>query len=262
MDSSTPYTVAALSLTAIKGLRIRRLEEVWIGPAGVREDRRFYLVDERGRMVNAKRLGALQSVQAEYDDDARRLSLTFPDGSTVVGAVELGEAVDTTFFSASLPARPVLGPFAAALTAWAGETLRLVEANPARPAVDRGALGTVSLVSSASLARLAEQAGADGIDGRRFRMLLEVAGPEAHEEDSWIGRSLRVGQALVRLHGHVGRCLVTGLDPQTGHPDLPTLDLLRAYRDGLQSTEPLPFGVHGAVLEPGRVRVGDPVTPQ
>jgi hypothetical protein len=38
------------------------------------------------------------------------------------------------------------------------------------------------------------------------------------------------------------------------------LDTLAAYRrEG--RTEPLPFGVHGAVVQPGRVRVGDPVRP-
>jgi MOSC domain-containing protein YiiM len=41
---------------------------------------------------------------------------------------------------------------------------------------------------------------------------------------------------------------------------LPTLDLLRSYRAELGSTEPLPFGVYGRVLEGGLVRVGDPVT--
>jgi MOSC domain-containing protein YiiM len=42
---------------------------------------------------------------------------------------------------------------------------------------------------------------------------------------------------------------------------MPTLDLLRAYRAGLESTEPLPFGVYGRVLRPGTVRVGDTVAP-
>jgi MOSC domain-containing protein YiiM len=43
--------------------------------------------------------------------------------------------------------------------------------------------------------------------------------------------------------------------------DLPTLDLLGSYRDAVESTEPLPFGVWGRVVEPGTVRVGDEVVP-
>jgi MOSC domain-containing protein YiiM len=43
--------------------------------------------------------------------------------------------------------------------------------------------------------------------------------------------------------------------------DVPTLDLLGSYRgsDAIESTEPLPFGVWGRVVEPGTVRVGDEV---
>ena len=43
--------------------------------------------------------------------------------------------------------------------------------------------------------------------------------------------------------------------------DLPTLDILGDYRGALDTTEPLPFGVWGRVLEPGTIRVGDEVTP-
>ena len=48
-------------------------------------------------------------------------------------------------------------------------------------------------------------------------------------------------------------------DPDTGVPDLDTLATLKAYRDDVPTTEPLPFGVHASVLEPGRVRIGDEV---
>ncbi len=37
------------------------------------------------------------------------------------------------------------------------------------------------------------------------------------------------------------------------------LDLLRSYRGGLDTTEPLAFGVYGEVVEPGRVALGDRV---
>jgi uncharacterized protein YcbX len=253
------WTIAALSVTPVKGLRVSPRQTLWLGPDGARENRRFYLVDESGRMVNAKRIGALQTVVADYDDAARTLALTFADGTSVSGEIELGEEIDTTFFSLSLRSPTVLGPFSAALSEHLEAPVRLVEADPRRPAVDRGKLGAVSLVSTASVERLAAVAARDTVDPRRFRMLVEVAGPDAHQEDGWVGRSLRVGDARVLVHGHVGRCLVTGLDPDSGKADLPTLDLLRGYRGELDATEPLPFGVYGQVVEPGRISVGDPV---
>jgi uncharacterized protein YcbX len=54
-------------------------------------------------------------------------------------------------------------------------------------------------------------------------------------------------------------CLVTSRHPDSGEMDLPTLDLLGSYRSDAGTTEPLAFGIHGEVVEPGAVRVGDPV---
>jgi uncharacterized protein YcbX len=147
------------------------------------------------------------------------------------------------------------------LSDYTGTELRLVQADPDRGGVDRGAAGGVSLISEASVARLEAVADGRTVDSRRFRMLLEVAGPDAHEEDEWVGHTVRVGQALVAFRGHVGRCLVTSQSPDTGIVDLPTLELL-GYRRGLATTEPLAFGIFGEVLEPGLVRLGDGVTPE
>jgi hypothetical protein len=119
----------------------------------------------------------------------------------------------------------------------------------------------VSLVSRGSLRRLGEQGGIEPYDVRRFRMMIEIDGVAAHAEDDWMGQRLQIGSAVLRFDGHVGRCLVTGRDPETGESDMPTLDLLRAYRTDLETTEPLPFGVYGRVLRPGTINVGDTLGP-
>lgn len=253
----TSPTVAALQTTPVKGLRVVARDAIELTETGVADDRRFYLVDARGRMVNGKQLGALHAVVATLDDDG--LGLAFPGGETVRGPVVLAdETLATTFFSRPTPARELLGDFGAALSEHVGRSLRVVE-GVHRKALDRGRGGAASFISGASL-RAIERLASDQVDARRFRMLVEVDGlEEAHEEDTWVGRSVRVGAALVRVRGHVGRCLTTQRDPETGTPDVPMLDLLRFYRSGLDTTEPLAFGVYGEVLEPGRVAVGDPV---
>ncbi len=113
------------------------------------------------------------------------------------------------------------------------------------------------MVSRGSLERLREEAGVDEpIDGRRFRMMFEIDGVAAHAEDEWIGSTVGIGAAEIAVNGDVGRCVVTSHDPERGVTDLDTLGTLVLYRrEG--RTEPLPFGVYGAVARPGRVQVGD-----
>jgi uncharacterized protein YcbX len=251
--------VAGLATTPIKGLRVAARPEVLLGRGGVRCDRRFFLVDELARMVNGKHLGTLNTIAAEFDEQEQRLTLEFRGGEVLSGAVERGRELEARFFSRARAARTVLGPFSAAISEHAGQPLRLVELADGSSSIDRGGQGAVSMISRASLAALAQAAAEREIDGRRFRMTIELAGVDAHEEDGWIGRELTVGQARIALNGHVGRCIVTSRHPESGELDLPTLDLLRAYRDGADTTEPLAFGVYGAVLREGVVRVGDAV---
>jgi uncharacterized protein len=150
----------------------------------------------------------------------------------------------------------VVGPWSEAVSSWIGEPLTLVR--PERGAVDRGSAGAFSLVSRASLVELGRVAGVGGpVDGRRFRMLFEIDGLRAHEEDGFVGRRFRLGDAVVRFTGNVGRCVVTTRDPDSGESDLETLQLLGSYRAGVATTEPLPFGVYGEVIVQGRVRLGD-----
>jgi uncharacterized protein YcbX len=251
-------TVTALSVTPVKGLRIRQVDAIELGPRGAVGDRRFFVVDDQGRMVNGKVVVGLQTVIADWSEDTRELALTFPDGRSVEGLVDGGTPIATTFFSQPRQATLPDGPWSEALSEHFGRPLRLVRTDSA---VDRGYAGGVSLVSQASVSRLAEVAGCESVDARRFRMLIEIDGVDAHTEDRWVGRRVTVGESELLFNGHVGRCLITTRDPETAEADLPTLDLLRSYRSDLDLTEPLPFGIYGVVARGGRIAVGDPVQP-
>jgi uncharacterized protein YcbX len=250
-----PISVTALSITPVKSTRLQEVDTIELGRTGVRDNRRFYVVDRRRHLINGKRLGELNAIVAQYA--APRLKLTFPDGTAVEDDVRLGEEVETKFFSVTDSGRLLEGPFSDALSDYAGQPLELVEARAS--AIDRGPMGVASLISRASLARLAQENGDHGIDWRRFRMLIEIDGVDAHEEDAWLDRATRIGGAVITWSGNVGRCLTTSRDPETGEIDLPTLDMLRSYRGEMKTTEPLPFGIYGAVGEEGEIRVGDTV---
>jgi uncharacterized protein YcbX len=249
--------VAWISLTPMKATMLHLVDEAELLEAGVRGDRRFYLVGERGRLVSNKDHGPLQLVRADYDEPSDTLTLRLPNGREVSAPVERGEVVETTFHRTARSARLVIGPWASELSALAGTPLRIVE--PELPAPDRGRGGAATLLGTSSLERLATQLGLDRLDHRRFRMNFGIEGIGAHEEDAWRGRRVRVGEAIVIPQGHVGRCVITTQDPDTGITDVDTLKGLASYRSTLDATEPLPLGVHAAVAEPGRVRVGDAV---
>lgn len=253
-------SVVGLAVTPVKATRLHVVDQIELGPNGVFENRRFYTIDDRDRMINSKIVGELQKVIADYSHADRTLRLALPDGQVVEGEVRLGDEVETRFFSIQRKACLVEGPWSEVLSAVAGRPLRLVEPCSPDQGIDRGAGGSVSLISRASLARLAEVGDVESLDSRRFRMLVEIDGVSAHAEDRWVdGGPVRIGGAVVAFAGHVGRCVITSRDPDTGVVDLPTLDLLGSYRGAIDSTEPLPFGVWGQVLEPGTVRVGDEV---
>lgn len=251
--------VDRIAIAPVKGLGLSHPEFVDVTSTGVRGDRRYAMVDANGRLANGKRFGPLVRVHAKGLDDPERLVLTLPDGSRIDEAVELGAPVEVMFYGTTRPAHLVLGDFSAALSALADEPLRLVRL-PDGDAIDRAGTGAVSLQTTASLEALGRQAGlSDAVDGRRFRMTFTIAGAHEHAEDGWRGRRVKIGDAVVVPEGNIGRCAVTTQNPQTGSPDLDTLKTLARYRGDVDSTEPLPFGVHARVIVPGRVRTGDRV---
>ena len=252
--------VAWIHVAPIKSLRIQARDSVMVGPTGVEEDRRFCIVDEEGHRLNAKRVAAFVSVRPEFDDDMRKLTLHMPDGRRVSGPIELGAPVTVTTSQRQEAGHEVVGPFAAALSSLDGRVGRLVRFDDVGRGVDRARHGgAATLLSVASLDGMAEVAGDGPVDPRRFRMLFGVSDVPAHAEDAWLEQRVKVGDAVVMPMGHVGRCAVTTLDPDSGRSDLDTLAALARYRGDLNSTEPLPFGVWARVVEPGRVTVGDEI---
>jgi uncharacterized protein len=240
-------------------MRLQTVDEIELEAAGVRGDRRFYLVDDEGALVNAKRLPALLTVRPAVEDG--RLMLRFSDGSSVEGATQqLGDRIETSFYGRRVVGRIVEGPWADALSELAGRPVRVARTEREGEGYDRGRSAGASIVSTASLEALRRAAAVtDAVDGRRFRMTIGIDTEEPHVEDTWIGSKVRVGGAIVLVRDNAGRCAVTTRHPDTGVRDLDTLDLIADYRADVPTGEPLPFGVWGEVVAPGRVVLGDRV---
>ena len=247
--------IAALRSSPVKGLMQDDPEELVLDREGARADRRFAVVGASGLALFTAQLRPLAGTRARWDETTDRLTLHFADGETVEGAAAGDRSVRAHGYARRpMPGLEVAGPFAAILSERLGRPVRLV-----RLAVGVGAPGALTLLSQGSLRRLASELGVDVVDARRFKMTMELDGPEAHGEDRWRGRELVVGEVRLRVGEPVGRCVLTTLEPATLRRDLDTLRTLLSYRGALPSGEP-GFGVYATVVEPGRVRVGDPVS--
>jgi uncharacterized protein YcbX len=250
-------SVSRLAVAPVKGLALVHPDEIEVTASGVPENRRFFLVDARGKRWNGTKDGPLFGVRAETDREATRLTLTFPDGRVVDGPVALGERRFTAFWDRPVWGHVVEGPWAEALSELLGEPVQLIRTEEPGGGFDAW---PVSLLSEASLKELARRSGHERVDGRRFRMLVHVAGTRPHEEDEWLGRRLRLGDVIVRVTQPDARCRMTTRNPDTGIKDFDTVRAIKDYR-GLRNGKHADFGVYADVERPGRVRVGDPVEP-
>jgi MOSC domain-containing protein len=251
-------TVSKLAIAPVKGLALRHPTEVALGPHGVAENRRFYLIAADGRHRSGLAFGPLAAIIPEYDTATERLVLRFPDGATVDGDTSaLDGSVVVPWGAREMVANVVRGPFSEALSEYVGMKLRLVRAgDDAHPQSY-----PASIVSEASLDALEQSADLPGpLDDRRFRMLVTLAGCEPFEEDRWVGGDLRLGEAVVRIVVPTARCVTTTRDPATGQRDW---DALRALKDlrGISPEQTVDLGVYASVVKPGRVAVGDEVGP-
>jgi len=254
----TDAVVAALSVAPVKGLAVVAVDALALGPDGAAEDRRFLLLDARGEVATARRYPTLIGVRPAWDGAARTLRLAFPDGTEAEGVVEHGEPVAADLFGKLRTGWEVRGPFDAALSAFAGAPLRLVEAGAPGTGWDEG---PVTFASRASLAAVARWSGRRTVDPRRFRMTALLDGPgedgAPFAEDAWVGRELAFGEARLRAVAPLERCAVVTRHPDSGRRDWDGLRVLADQR----GRDRVCLGVIADVVAPGTVRVGDAVEP-
>jgi hypothetical protein len=253
-------TIARINATPVKGTALAQLERAELTSLGIPGNRRFHLVDASGNLFSGAEHGPLVQVRAAYDAGEEALSLAFPDGTVAVGPADgLGGSITTDFYGRPVPGHLVPGPFAQAFSDYVGRDLRLVRTDREGDGPD---VKRLTLVSLGSVRHLAEKAAYEGdLDSRRFRINLEVERCEPHEEDTWEGRLVRVGDATLRIHGKIPRCVVTTQDPRTGIRDFNTLKQIARYRPLIDGRKGIPFGMYAEVETPGSVSVGDPVLP-
>lgn len=258
MTSDTDLRVSLLSTTPVKGLALHNPDHLEVSAGGVTGDRAFFLVQDGGELISCTDLGDLMRHRADYDPSTGVLKVHGPEGLLHEDAVELGEPVVTDFYGLrDVPGHVAVG-WESVFSDIAGLSVRLVLG-------DSGGydVAGITLLGTSSTDALAARNDAHPVDGRRFRMNIELSGAAPHDEDTWEGRELRLGEAVLRVGGPVKRCAATTRNPDTGVIDLQTLRMIAASRGRQETPEwgkGFYFGVYADVLNPGRIHLGDKVS--
>ena len=247
--------VARLNIAPVRSLGLETRDEIDLGLDGVAEDRRFYVIDAGDRLVDQLTSGEMVQVTSWTNPEATQLRLTFPDGTVVEDDVRLDGVIETNIHGRTAAGHIVDGPWGEALTAFLGREVRIVRCD--RVGGTRKS-HPATLMSDGSMGALRAVLGAGDLDARRFRMLIELDGGEAHEEDTWVGCQIALGETILRISAPVARCAMTTHDPETGQRDYDTLRAIKEYR-GQVNGKDLMFGVFGEVEQPGIIRLGDEV---
>ncbi|HZJ06900.1 MAG TPA: MOSC N-terminal beta barrel domain-containing protein [Nocardioidaceae bacterium] len=250
--------IAALRVAPVKALGSVLRDRIALETQGVAEDRRLFLLGSDGSVVTQRKHPRLAGVAPDLDLQAGTLGVAFPDGTTVTSTMHAtGETLHASLFGKDRSGRLVPGQVADALSDFVAEPLKLVLADVTGNGWDEGPVSILTRASAEAVDPPSEKPG--GIPGSpdtaRFRMLVEVDGAEPYEEDSWVGRPLRLGEALVRVTHSLERCVVINHSPATGQRDWAGVKTL-ALRRG---RELVCLGVIAQVERPGELRVGDVV---
>ena len=230
----------------LKGARHLALPTVELDLHGAVGDRRFCVVDVgAAQVLRTVQHPQLTSVHAETRHGA--LTLRLPDGRTASGVpVPSGHEVVADYWGRPTRLSVLEGPHAALLSDHLGREVALTLAPPGAVIYGAG----ISLVTQASLDELAARTGT-AVDPARFRATLVLdAGEPAGAEDDWNGRELRLGSAVIRTGGPIGRCAVIDIDPATGGRGSGLLRELATYRPRNAVGEPC-FGIYADVVVPG-----------
>jgi uncharacterized protein YcbX len=259
--------LSSLCLYPIKSTAPLEVETARVEARGLRNDRRWMVVDADGRFITGRQLPRLTLVRAQPGEEG--LALEAPGMPALqVPFPRTNATVPVKVWKSDVAARPADAASDAWLSEFLGQPVQLVymDAGIVRPMTDVHSLpGDEVSFADAFPLLLISRAALDGLNARlakpvsmlRFRPNLVVDGAAAHAEDGW--KRIRVGEVEFDVAKPCTRCVFTTVDPLSGErdPDGEPLRTLIGYR---RSGDGVTFGQNLIPRSLGTLRIGDAVT--
>jgi len=233
-------TVSQLWRYPVVGLQGEALKDAKIVETGISGDRAYQLRDQGGKIL-------VPIPQSTSPGERSILGLgAFIDesggGGSVLNVKFAGEVASVD--------RP---DFLAMLDSAVGVPVKLEKSSVLSTRVKLGR--AIHVITNASIRALKNSYPEGDFDIRRFRPnIVLTLGPDAEDfaEESWVGRSLKVGEALLKVEKPNERCMVTTLPQGNLQEDKRILQTIIDVNDRN-------LGVMCSVEKGGAVVVGDPV---
>ena len=226
----------------VKSLQGEPLAIASLTTAGIEGDRSFALFDvETGFGLTARRVPELLFASARLRDDGG-VDITLPDGSVTSDDDALSEWLGRRVTLRSADAE-VTRRYENPVDFEDEATSEWAPFDGARGAFHDSAGAQISLVSTVTIGAW---------DRRRFRANVYLDGDG---EDAFVGSKMALGDSMLDVGMRIERCVMT-TRPQPGgvERDLDVLRTINRQRGGC-------LAVGALVVQPGVVRVGDPLTP-
>jgi uncharacterized protein len=258
----------------IKGCAGESLRQVAAGPMGLAGDRLFMVVDRNGKFITQRTRAAMAVVRPRLE--GHQLVLSAPGTDDLRFDISLdGERQEVLLHSWTGKAIDQGAAAGEWFSDFMGEPCRLVRVTPDHERRSNGltqgyvgfadghALHVTSLSSLDHLNGLILRRGGDPLPMNRFRPNVVVGG--SAETGSWEPytedrvRRMTIGPVEAGYAKTAIRCVVPTVDQATGkkagHEPTRTLASYRRAPEGGVS-----FGAKFAVVKPGEIAVGDPIS--
>ena len=253
--------VSQLAIYPVKSMRQIALGNAVIDMGGLKNDRRWMVVDTEGRMITQRQQSKLCLIQPELLDDGlclhangtSDLTITIPDGNKTQDVVVWGDSCRA--HDAGAAAGQWLTEFlgvACSLVYFPDSEVRTVDQTFAQED-DRTAFSDgfpVLLISQASLDDLNRRL-VSPLPMARFRPNIVISGCEPYAEDDW--KHLKVGDVTLRIVKPCSRCVIPSIDIETAERTGEPTKTLSQYR---RKDNKIYFGQNGILDGCGLVEVG------